>query len=155
MMKKRWLLALREPAFQEPGRADLLVGQDARQRVPTRFMAHMRDSGIVEATHAARILCALLASLCAARAQEKITYNDHVLPLVEQHCANCHNPDKKKGDLVLTSYNALLKGGGSGAVVAAGSPDSSKLWKAITHAEEPTMPPKKPKLADKDLDVFK
>ena len=97
----------------------------------------------------------LLASLAAARAQEKVTYNDHVLPLIEQHCANCHNPDKKKGDLVLTSYNALLKGGGSGVIVAAGSPDSSKLWKAITHAEEPTMPPKKPKLADKDLDVFK
>jgi hypothetical protein len=93
--------------------------------------------------------------LCAARAQEKVTYNDHVLPLIEQHCANCHNPDKKKGDLVLTSYNELLKGGGSGAVVAAGNPDSSKLWKAITHAEEPTMPPKKPKLADKELDVFK
>ena len=103
----------------------------------------------------ARFVGVLLASLCAARAQEKVTYNDHLLPLIEQHCANCHNPDKKKGDLVLTSYNALLKGGGSGAIVAAGSPDSSKLWKAVTHAEEPTMPPKKPKLADKELDVFK
>ena len=104
---------------------------------------------------AARIFGLLLASLCAAPAQEKVTFNDHLMPLIEQHCANCHNPDKKRGDLVLTSYNALLKGGGSGSIVAAGSPDSSKLWKAITHAEEPTMPPKKPKLADKDLDVFK
>jgi len=104
-------------------------------------------------SRAACLLGLLLAN--AAQAQEKVTYNDQVLPLIEQHCANCHNPDKKKGDLVLTSYNALLKGGGSGAIVAAGSPDSSKLWKAITHAEEPTMPPQKPKLADKDLDVFK
>ena len=43
-------------------------------------------------------------------AQEKITFADHVLPLVEQHCAKCHNPDKKKGDLDLTSYSGALKG---------------------------------------------
>ena len=90
-----------------------------------------------------------------ARAQEKVTYNDQVLPLIEQHCANCHNPDKKKGDLVLTSYTALLKGGGSGPVVASGNVDGSKIWKAITHAEDPTMPPNKPKLGDKELDVFR
>jgi len=128
-MKRRWLSACRG------ARLVSVVGQAS--------------------SRAARLAGVLLAGLCAARAQEKVTYNDHVLPLIEQHCANCHNPDKKKGDLVLTSYNALLKGGGSGGVVAAGSLDSSKLWKAITHAEEPTMPPKKPKLADKELDVFK
>jgi WD40 repeat protein len=91
----------------------------------------------------------------AAVAQEKVTYQDHVLPLVETHCSKCHNPDKLKGDLDLTSFNGVMKGGGSGVVVAAGNPDSSKLWKAITHAEEPTMPPNKPKLADKDLEVFR
>jgi len=91
----------------------------------------------------------------SAAAQEKVTYQDHVLPLVENHCAKCHNPDKKKGDLDLSSYNAVLKGGGSGQVVVSGNPDSSKLYKAVTHAEEPTMPPNKPRLPDKELDVFK
>jgi hypothetical protein len=33
------------------GRADLPVGQDARQRVPTLFMDPMRDSEFVEASH--------------------------------------------------------------------------------------------------------
>src|SRR5688572_4759365 len=45
-------------------------------------------------------------------AQETVTFTDHVLPLVEQHCAKCHNSDKKKGDLDLTSYSGALKGGG-------------------------------------------
>lgn len=88
-------------------------------------------------------------------AQEKITYQDHVLPLIENHCAKCHNPDKKKGDLDLTSYNGTIKGGGSGPAVVSGNPDSSKLWRSVMQVEDPTMPPNKSKLPDKELDVFK
>ena len=87
-------------------------------------------------------------------AQEKVTYQDHILPLVETHCSKCHNPDKLKGDLDLTSFNGTIKGGGSGQVVVSGNADGSRLWKSITHAEEPTMPPNK-KLSDKELEVFK
>ena len=38
-------------ALHAPGRADLPVGLDAQQRVPTRFKLPVRDSGIVEAHH--------------------------------------------------------------------------------------------------------
>jgi WD40 repeat protein len=93
--------------------------------------------------------------ILSAGAQEKTTYTDQILPLVEANCAKCHNPDKKKADLDLTSYQGALKGSGSGVVVLSGNPDGSKLWKALTHAEEPFMPPNRPKLADKELDVFK
>ena len=80
--------------------------------------------------------CFLMGSgwLCA---QEKVTFQDHLLPLIENNCAKCHNPDKKKGDLDLTSYNGIMKGGGSGAVVVSGNPDSSKLWRAIMQVEDP------------------
>ena len=33
----------------------------------------------------------------------------------------------------------LDRGSGSGAVLVSGNPDASKLWKALTHAEEPNM----------------
>src|SRR5215475_1147009 len=87
--------------------------------------------------------------------QEKINYTDQILPLIEANCSKCHNADKKKADLDLTSYQGALKGSGSGAVLVSGNLDGSKLWKAITHAEEPNMPPNRPKLDDKDLDLFK
>jgi hypothetical protein len=48
-----------------------------------------------------------------------------------------------------------LKGSGSGVVLVSGSPDGSKLWKALTHSEEPFMPPNRPKLDDKDLQLFR
>lgn len=105
-----------------------------------------------------RLLVAAVLALSAvlrAHAQDKVTYQDQVLPLIQNHCARCHDPDKKKGDLDLTSYNGALKGGGSGQVLLSGNLENSKLWKAVTHAEEPTMPPNKPKLSDKELEVFR
>src|SRR5689334_23609827 len=92
----------------------------------------------------------LILSLPAV-AQEKITFQDHVLPLVEANCAKCHNADKKKGDLDLTSYSGALAGGASGKVIVPGDADASKLVKVITHAEEPTMPPNRGKMADKEI----
>src|SRR5580765_6063447 len=88
-------------------------------------------------------------------AQEKITYQDHVLPIIENNCGKSHNPDKKKADLDLTSYGGIMKGSGSGQVVVSGNPDGSKLWRAITQVEEPMMPPNKPKIPDKELDIFR
>jgi len=110
-------------------------------RVPEAFVSHLIAASFALAT--------------TASADEKVTYQDHLLPLIENNCAKCHNPDKKKGDLDLTSYNGLLKGGGSGVIVMSGNPEGSKLYKAVTHAEDPTMPPNKPRLPDKDLEVFK
>ena len=95
----------------------------------------------------------LLAS--AARGDDKVTYQANVLPLIQANCAKCHNEDKKKADLDLTSYQGALKGSGSGVVVVAGNPDASKLWKALTHSEDPNMPPNQPPLPEKDLEIFK
>src|SRR3954471_7556121 len=94
-------------------------------------------------------------SVLTLNGEDKINYRDHVLPLIEANCSKCHNPDKKKADLDLTSYQGALQGSGSGPVLVSGNPDGSKLWKAITHAEEPNMPPNRPRLPDKDLAVFK
>src|SRR2546425_8429628 len=91
----------------------------------------------------------------AARTEDKVNYQGHVLPLIEANCSKCHNADKKKADLELTSYQGALKGSGSGVVLVSGNLDGSKLWKALTHAEEPFMPPNRPKLDDKDLETIK
>src|SRR5256885_1406211 len=120
----------------------------------TRINTDSEKSFFIRVHPCSSVVLISLLGYASAVAQEKVTYQDHILPLVETHCSKCHNPDKLKGDLDLTSFNGAIKGGGSGQVVIAGNPDASKLWKAITHAEEPTMPPNK-KLSDKDLEVFK
>lgn len=103
------------------------------------------------------LLCLTLwASLSSvSMGQGKMNFQDHILPLVESHCAQCHNPDKKKADLDLTTYAGVIKGGGSGSIVQSGAADASKLLRVITHQEEPPMPPKKPKLPDKDIETVR
>ena len=110
---------------------------------------------IFSRTHFCAILPVLLSFSFPAGAEDKITYQDNILPLIQANCAKCHNEDKKKADLDLTSYQGALKGSGSGAVLIPGNPDASKLWKAITQTEDPTMPPNQPPLPDKDLETFK
>jgi len=87
-------------------------------------------------------------------AQEKITYADHVRPLLENKCFSCHNPDKKKGDLDLTSFSGTMAGGGGGAVVNAGDAEGSKLVSTTTKKAEPFMPPEGAPLSAKDVDIL-
>ncbi|MEI7651098.1 MAG: c-type cytochrome domain-containing protein [Verrucomicrobiota bacterium] len=98
------------------------------------------------------ILAAATLSVGALSAQEeKVTYDDHVRPLLENKCFSCHNPDKKKGGLELTSYAGLLNGGSGGAVVDAGNPTASRLWTCSSKKQEPYMPPEGAPLEAKDL----
>ncbi len=102
------------------------------------------------------VLAAAVAFAGAVRAQdaEKLTYDDHVRPVLENKCFSCHNPDKKKGGLDLSSYAALLAGGGGGAVVDAGNPAGSRLWTCSSKKEEPFMPPEGAPLDAKDLTLL-
>ena len=99
------------------------------------------------------------AAITTAHADEapaaKINYNDHVKPILREHCFTCHNQDNAKSDLALDSYASLMRGGAGGEVVLAGDIDSSRLWALVSHAEEPKMPPNQDKLAEAKLEVIK
>src|SRR5436190_16190774 len=60
-------------------------------------------------------ICVALVAALTGRGEDRINYQEHVLPLIEANCSKCHNADKKKADLDLTSYQGALLGSGSGA----------------------------------------
>ena len=78
-----------------------------------------------------------------------------MLPVIRQHCAGCHGADKQKGGLNLATYGVAMQGGSSGAVVAPGNPDKSRLYTMTAHKEEPVMPPSKTKIPDAQLAVLR
>ncbi|MBL9120473.1 MAG: hypothetical protein JNL80_11230 [Phycisphaerae bacterium] len=95
------------------------------------------------------IFLAALAS--AAHGQERVTFVDHVRPIFAQRCLQCHNPDKLKGDLDLTTFAGVMTGGSGGAVVAPGNADGSALVGVIAHTREPKMPPKGDRIAEAEI----
>lgn len=102
---------------------------------------------------------ALIFAFCAASlspvlAEDKVTYADDVRPMLENKCFSCHNPDKKKGDLDLTSFAGAMAGGGSGSVINPGDPDGSKLVATVTKKAEPYMPPEGAPLSAKEVELL-
>ncbi len=85
---------------------------------------------------------------------EKVTYDDHVLPILQNACNNCHNPDKKKAGLDLSSYGASMQGSDGGKVVRPGDAAASMLLKCIKGTEEPVMPPKGDRLSANDIAII-
>jgi len=103
----------------------------------------------------ALLMCAPVAALAADAASPKITYQDNVLPIFRNACLNCHNPDKKKGGLDISSYSAAMAGSDSQKVIIPGDADGSVLYRCVMHIDEPKMPQKADKLPQKDLDLIK
>ncbi len=84
----------------------------------------------------------LISVATSASAQDKVTYADHVRTIFESKCFSCHNTDKKKGGLDLSTFTSTMEGGSGGAVFEAGNASGSRLIQSITKQAEPFMPPK-------------
>ncbi|GIS60468.1 MAG: hypothetical protein CM1200mP2_26930 [Planctomycetaceae bacterium] len=76
----------------------------------------------------------------------KVTFRDQIGPLFRRRCTGCHGGGQPKADLDLSRYVAAMAGGSSGEVLVPGDPLQSRLYLLASHAEEPHMPPKRPRL---------
>ncbi|MEO7341580.1 MAG: c-type cytochrome domain-containing protein [Luteolibacter sp.] len=101
-----------------------------------------------------RNLVILVASSSAVLAQEKTTYDDHIFPIFQQSCLNCHNPDKTKGGLDLSTFAGALKGSSGGKIVEPGD-ISTALIICVQQTGEHKMPPEGEKLSTDKIDVLK
>ena len=98
------------------------------------------------------IVCSVL-SISTSHAD--VTYQETIRPLLQNSCLNCHNPDKQKAGLDLSTYDATMDGSDNGKVIEPGDPDKSLLIKVLTHEEEPYMPKGGDKLPDAQIDMIR
>ncbi len=92
--------------------------------------------------------------IVVASASDLVLYRDVVHHIFEQNCNTCHNPNKKKGELNMETYEGLLKGGDTGYSIAQGDSDDSELYFRITlpHDDDDFMPTDgKPPLSDTEV----
>ena len=97
-----------------------------------------------------------LASLLVLSASpERPNFQDDILPILDQSCNSCHNPEKAKGSLILSSINDVINGGGSGDVVVPKNSNNSSLYLLASHQKEPHMPPRGQAIDDEQLKLIK
>ncbi|WP_395740206.1 DUF1549 domain-containing protein [Prosthecobacter sp.] len=86
------------------------------------------------------ILLLLSTSLAAAAA---VDFSHQIVPILREHCAECHAGEKKKGGFSFNDRTALMEGGENGAVVVRGKSAESALIKALLSSDpDEQMPPK-------------
>ena len=87
-------------------------------------------------------------------AQEKpVSYYHDLVPVLKRSCTGCHHPGKLKGDLDLTSYEALKKGGKHGESFFPTDPKKGTLLENIT-GDEPDMPKEGDPLTKAEVAAF-
>ncbi|MBL8824566.1 MAG: PSD1 domain-containing protein [Planctomycetia bacterium] len=85
-------------------------------------------------------------------ADDKIDYfENHIRPILAEHCYSCHGPEKSKGNIRLDLPSDLQKGLDSGPLFVPGKPKQSRLMELLSHSADIKMPPKK-KLSDEQID---
>ncbi|HKI37284.1 MAG TPA: PSD1 and planctomycete cytochrome C domain-containing protein [Gemmataceae bacterium] len=91
----------------------------------------------------------LLASLSRpVAAEETVTFEQHVRPILKTYCLDCHGGGEKlKGKLDLRLRRFAVKGGESGSAVVPGDPTKSRLLERMKAGEMPPTEKKVP--ADK------
>jgi hypothetical protein len=83
-------------------------------------------------------------------------YPSQVAPIFQKYCVGCHNDDDREGDFSLESYKSLGRGSPRGPVLKAGRSEESRLFRQLTGAAKPAMPPKgEPRPGEKDIALIK
>jgi hypothetical protein len=74
--------------------------------------------------------------------------------IFKANCYSCHGAALKMSKLDLRTRETILKGGEHGAVVVPNNPEASLLYKLVSGAQQPSMPPGK-KLAAADIEMLR
>lgn len=74
-----------------------------------------------------------------------------VAPILNKYCVGCHAAEDAEADLVLESFDALLKGGENGSTINHDELESSLLLQRITDADEPMPPEDEPQPSADDV----
>jgi len=100
-----------------------------------------------------------------ADASNGISFHDHIFPILEDRCLDCHGePYVKNGrtihpkaGLALDTYEAVLKGNLDGEIIDRGDHEESTLFVVITLDPDDSeiMPPKGDPLTADEIELFK
>ncbi|MFM7926654.1 MAG: c-type cytochrome domain-containing protein, partial [Pirellula sp.] len=102
------------------------------------------------------IVVALSISKSTNAQEDAVNYDDQVASILKSKCGTCHGDGKQESGLSVTSYAGIIKGSGSGPVIAAGQSATSRLVEVIsTDDESQRMPPEGDRLTEAQIAIIK
>ncbi len=108
----------------------------------------------VRASLVAGLAVGLLGSVAlvsSAQAQTPVTFTDHIRPIMERSCWNCHGEASQLSDLDLRTREGALEGGTRGPAIVPGRADESRLYRQLAGLEQPAMPMDGSTLTDAEI----
>ncbi len=107
------------------------------------------------------VMCSALTAPSMAQSQTstadsaKVDYDQHVRPILSQHCYSCHGPEAQQSGLRLDLRQNALRGGDYGPVITPGNSADSKLIKRLVNGDGGLqMPPTGP-LSNEEIGVLR
>lgn len=82
-------------------------------------------------------------------------FKSSVRKILTEKCVDCHGDGATEGGFSLADRDVMLKGGDSGVAVVPRNVNESRLYKLITHREEPVMPQESSKLSSVEIEAMR
>ncbi|SVD45341.1 uncharacterized protein METZ01_LOCUS398195, partial [marine metagenome] len=89
------------------------------------------------------VISAVFVVLCASVVQaqtDPITFTDHIRPILERSCWNCHGEASQLSDLDLRTRDDAIAGGTRGQALVPGRAEESRLYQVLAGLADPPMP---------------
>jgi Planctomycete cytochrome C len=108
------------------------------------------------------LLAVTSATAPAAGEDAQPVYPAVIEKIINTYCMTCHTPEKKKGKLIMETYETLMKGGSSvkdgHQTVAPGKSADSLMYSQLVLPKDDDLhmpPPDKPQPTSKEIEVIK
>jgi len=101
------------------------------------------------------LLAAMLLLIAPAAHSETAPTYSNIAPILAEKCVMCHSGQAAAAGLRLDSFDAIMKGSSTGAVVKSAQPEASELIRRIKGISQPRMPMTGPPfLSDSEIALF-
>ncbi|MBU6301985.1 MAG: DUF1549 domain-containing protein [Verrucomicrobia bacterium] len=85
-----------------------------------------------------------------------VDFHHQIVPILRQHCGECHTGDHRKGGFSMNDRAALLQGSENGPVIDPDRPETSLLLELIGSTDpDVRMPPKGPGLSPDEIGLIR
>lgn len=85
-----------------------------------------------------------------------VDFSHEIVPILREHCAECHAGEKKKGGFSFNTREALLEGSENGEVVKTGKSAESRMIEVVLSSDkDEQMPPKGARLPAEKIAALK